>query len=494
MGQLRFRVPQIDQYDPRVWETAYITGFEGIPWACESQIASDQFIISRAIDESGKVHIVWPSKALGNVLLSTTSLPLSEQSYHLPLELARGCIARLRNQTFEWQRIGLKLSSDFLALSDAALSRFLDAVTCTEDDLARSQLAQEAIDLATEAIANLVAMFSSQSIECRLQQEGRFSTLLGIALAPDSPVSEIEESLKCCFNLVSISLDMAAVESDSGKRNFERFDRQIEWAGQNGLRVCGGPLVNFRTGSLPKWLSLFDQGFDCVLNGACQHIQATVERYRGRVHVWNAATALNVPGELYWSDEQTLRFAVAVIETVRRADQRTPVLLTIDQPWSEYLRDHDEGISPIHFADALIRADLGLSGLALELNLNCWPDGSLPRDPLEIGMLIDRWAQLGLPLMIVASCPTQFTMDANSEHRRQPVSTWRSPHSVGKTPPTPEQLIRLLMAKQSVHAVIWNQSSDQAVHPFPHAGFWDSRGHSKPLLTQFAKIRQSILL
>ncbi len=493
MGQLRFRVPQIDQYDRRVWETAYITGFEGIPWACETQIADDQFIISRAIDESGKVHIVWPSKSLGNILLTTTSLRLTDEPYHLALELARGTISRLRNQTFEWQRIGLKLSSDFLALAEGALASFLDAVTCRDDDLVRSQFAQAAIDQAAEATADLSAMFSAQAIESRLQQEGRFSTLMGIALAPESSVSKLGESLKSCFNLLSVDLDMAAVESVTGKRNYQHFDQQIDWAGEHGFRVCGGPLVNFRKGSLPKWVSLIDQSFESVLNATCQHIRETVDRYRGRVHVWNVATALNVPGELYWSDEQTLRFAVSIIEAVRHSDQRSPVLLTIDQPWSEYLRDHDEGISPLHFADALIRADLGLSGLALEINLNVWPDGSLPRDPLEIGMLVDRWAQLGLPLMIIVCCPTQSSVDPLALHKRQPVTTWRSPHAIGSEPFIADQLIRLMLAKQSVHAIIWNQTTDQSLHQFPHAGFFDLQGNAKLLASQLAKIRQQIL-
>lgn len=493
MGNLRFRVPSADQLDQLVWDTAYITGMEGIPWACETRIEGDQFIISRAIDESGKVHIVWPTRCLGNVLLTTTSLRLAEQPYGLVLELARGVISKLRNQTFEWQKIGLKLSKEFLEISEAALSSFLIAATSGTDEVLQDVSSQDAIDKGVEACVILSNIFSSQALEIRSQSEGRFSTLLGTAIPPELSLASIADAVKTAFNLISVGVDLAAVESSSGRREFESFDRQIEWARGNNIRVCCGPLVNFRKGALPRWMVLLDEGFERVLNATCQHVEETVERYRGRVHLWNCASALNVPGELAWNDEQVLRFAVTLIETVRRADQRCPVLLTIDQPWSEYLRERDDAISPLHFADALIRADLGLSGLALELNMNAWPDGSLPRDPLEIGLLVDRWALLGLPLMIILTCPSSTGPDPRVLHQRQPVTTWKSPHPVGPAYPTAESLLRMLLAKQSIHGIIWNQASDQIPHPFPHAGLWDSLGKPKPTLLQAAKLRQQYL-
>ena len=177
--------------------------------------------------------------------------------------------------------------------------------------------------------------------------------------------------------------------------------------------------------------------------------------------------------------------AVSLIETVRRADERSPVLLTIDQPWSEYLRNDENGISPLHFADALIRADLGLSGLALDLNMDAWPEGSFPRDPIEINRLIDRWSMLGLPLMVTLSSPTE----AKPEGGEQRISQWKT-DVPGCGIVNPESLVQLLLAKPSVHAVIWNNIPPDDL---PSRSLWSEAGKPKPLLDKLVTLRKSFL-
>ncbi|MFO1063141.1 MAG: hypothetical protein U0892_04620 [Pirellulales bacterium] len=496
MGALCFQVPNAEKLDPRVWETAYVTGIEGIPWPCTITLAGSKFSIAREIDESGKLHIVWPTESFGNVSLMTTSLRVDGQDYHLPLELARGTVIRLRNQVFEWQRVGLKVPSEALHLNDQALDRFVVAATSDDTALERTTAAQQAIEAGLKAASLLCDSFSTQLLDVRKQNENRLATLLGVTLPPALALDSVADALCTAFNMITMPLDLATVEQNSGKRDFTPFDKQIEWARQNNMRVSCGPLMNFRAGGLPRWMVLLGEGFESVLQAACNHAEETVNRYRGKVHLWNCCTGLNVPGEMGWNDEQVLRMAVSLIQTVRRTDPRSPVLLSIDQPWSEYLRASHDGISPLHFADALIRADLGLSGLALDLNLNSWPDGSLPRDPLEISRMIDRWAVLGLPLMVTVTMPSSTTTDEQCTADRETVSTWTSQGKDGvsdKTGFSPESILRLLAAKQCVHAMNYNQSTDQLPHEFPNAGLWDNQGRPKPLLSQLARFRQSYL-
>jgi hypothetical protein len=491
MGDLRFTVPPTQDFDPRVWETAYITGIEGIPWHCHHSLDGQQFNIGREIDESGKLNIVWPTQSFGNLCLSTTSLRLAQQPYDLAVEIARGTVSRLRNQTSEWQRVGLRLPDKFFPMAEDALSQFLRAVTCTDNPNKRLSHAQRAIDLSIEAAVLLCNTFAAQSLEARRQGEGRLSTLLGIELSPEVPLASVADALQKAFNLVCIPAHFGHVHATSNKPNYDSFDPQVDWALETNKKLCIGPLVNFRSGGLPQWMVMLDESYENILNAACEYARATVERYRGRAHIWNAAAGLNIPSELDWSDEEVLRMAVSLIETVRRADDRCPVLLTVDQPWSEYLRDDPNGISPLHFADALIRADLGLSGLALELNMDTWPGGSFPRDPIEVNRLIDRWSMLGLPLMIILSSPTE-AVSANSPTPGPdsvPISAWRtSPDSSGIV--APDSLVRLLLSKPSVHALIWNDSSS------PNAStrrLWSPSGTAKPLLTSLAALRKGLL-
>ncbi|MFN9957685.1 MAG: hypothetical protein ACK55I_31655, partial [bacterium] len=92
---------------------------------------------------------------------------------------------------------------------------------------------------------------------------------------------------------------------------------------------------------------------------------------------------------------------------------------------------------------ALIRADLGLSGIGLEINHNYWPGGSLPRDLLEFNRLIDQWSLLGLPLMFLLRQPIDFGSDPIANSKTGIVSSWY-PYSenmfaaTGAKPPTPK--------------------------------------------------------
>lgn len=486
MGDLRFKLTDETDLDPRVWSTAYITGIEGIPWQCHHSVSERQFTIGREIDESGKLNMVWPTNFYGNVCLSTTSLRISELEYSLPVELARGTVCRLKNQTSDWERVGLKLPPDFFPLAETAVNSLLRALTCREND-EQKRLAQQAIEASLESAELLAAAYSRQALDSRKNNEGRLSTLLGAKLTSRVSLTEQSGILDEAFNLASVSPELGQVEQASGKLDYSAFDQQVEWATARDKKICIGPLVNFRRSALPQWMILLQEGFDSVLETACMHAKRTVERYRGKAHLWNCAAGLNAVNDMRWSDEEILRMAVSVIETVRRGDDRTPVLLTIDQPWSEYLRDDSEGISPLHFADALIRADLGLSGLTLELDFDRWPNGTLPRDPIELSRLIDRWAMLGLPLMVIISSPTQNDTAASADQ----VSTWDSRHKSGNCV-NPQTLVGLLLSKPSVHAVIWNNlqgGNDVA----SNSGLLNNNGTPTQFLKQLTAIRKNYL-
>jgi hypothetical protein len=266
--------------------------------------------------------------------------------------------------------------------------------------------------------------------------------------------------------------------------------------------------------AIPKWFYLFND-FDSLYKAACKHATQTVERYRGQVHIWSAAGGLNAPNTLGLSDEQILQLAVGVIQAVRRADPKTPVIVSIDSPWAEYLGQKQDGISPLHFADALVRADLGLSGLGLELNLNYWPGGSLPRDLVDLSDLMDHWNILGLPLLIQISTPCSLAADLHSVAKTEIVSNWKHPvppiwdsgmdwgvntvdqecepceeRGRQRLPINGLEAIQMLLAKVNVHGIIWNQFCDREEHIYPNAGLIAPIGKKRTLLDGLTRLRQ----
>jgi hypothetical protein len=507
MGQMRFRIPNSMEYDPQIWSTAYVSGLEGIPWSGRNRIEGDCLVIDRAVNESGKLSIVWPTKEYGPVLLTTGSLRCSEQPYWLQLELARGTLHRVRGRGLDWQRVALKLPDAFSFLIDQSISAFIRAVLSTDDPDACCTHAQQSIDLAIAASKPLARAFISQSLQARHQFESRLSTLMGVRVNPSPTWQQEASMLLPVMNTMNVSMEMGQIEGKDSAEVLARIDAQMKWARENSLRIFAGPLLNLQQHAIPKWFYLFSD-FESLHRATCEHAAKMVTRYRGQVHLWSAGGGLNSSNSLGLTDEQTIQLAVGLIQTVRSLDPKTPVIVNIDTPWAEFLAQRSDGISPLHFADALIRLDLGLSGLALELNLNCWPHGSLPRDLVDISDLIDHWNILGLPLMGIVTTPASTQLDPESVSKSQIVSTWKHPlplasfepqrdseetvlvQSVERLPANGMEIVQMLMAKGTVHGIIWNQGADSCEHPFPNAGLIAPNGKQRPLLDGLARLRQ----
>ncbi len=524
MGQLRFRVPNAASYDAQIWGTAFVSGIEGIPWASKNRIENDCLIIDRAVNESGKLSIVWPTEEYGPIMLSTASLRCHETPYLLQLELARGTLHRVRGRGIDWQRLGLKLPEAFTSLMDRAVSAFVQAILSANELDRCMMFAQTSIDLAVSASKPLSRAFISQSLQARHQSEKQLSTLLGVKIKPTSAWEQDAEAMLPAINTINISMEMGQLETESKSAALSLIDAQLAWARRNSLRIFGGPLINLQAHAVPKWLYLLSD-FQSMYDAACKHAAFMVERYQGQVHLWSAAAGLNAPNTLGITDEQVLHLAVGVIQTVRRSDPKTPVVLSIDAPWAEYLGQKSDGISPLHFADALIRADLGLSGLGLELNLNYWPGGSMPRDLVDISDLIDHWNILGLPLLAHVSSPCHLNPDSLATSKSNIVSNWRYPtnawwdqsqmsdsgsidlpaadqvvqnivssgasrSSRDRIPVNGLEVIQMLLAKSNVHGIFWNQYSDREDHIYPNAGLIATSGKHRSLLDGMSRLRQ----
>ncbi len=497
MGSMQFSIPHLPEYDPLVWSTSYISGIEGIPWVGRHSTYENGFSIQRSIDESGRLSIVWPNREYGASVLSTGSLRCQEQPYLLPIELARGTLHRVRQRAFEWQRIGLKIPELYGQGIEQALGHFIEAVLLREKAPVEAvRYAQSAIDAGLGASRPLCRAFINQVMQFRMQQEKQLGTLFGVRLNHGSTWQADATTVRPMMNAVAVHPAWHLVEADTDRVEFDLFEEQLAWASDQKLRVFCGPLVSFQPHAVQHWMYMLN-GFESLRQGACRHVQRTVERLRGRVQIWNVAAGLNSPNDMNLSEDQVMHLAVGLIQAARRADPKTPVTLTVDMPWAEYLGQRANAVSPLHFADTLVRADLGLSGIALDMNFNVWPSGSLPRDLVDISDLIDQWSMLGVPLIASISAPTSFQPDPLAWSKYGSVGEWKLPsESKNGTDDRSSvaaayalEVVQMLLAKQVVHGIFWNQHSDRDKHPFPQAGLIDQSGRPRPILDGLTQLR-----
>ena len=493
MGQMRFRLQDPSRIPPGGLERIYVAGAEEIPWSTRTRWQGPELVVERSNSESGSLYVPWQVDGQGASFLSTATLMERTVPYQLEVELARGLIQRIRNRLFIWEWLGMKTPSLLLEqLSDATLLFSRAATNQDTPDLA-AEKANAALALALQTSEALVAEYAKQATASRLQQTP-VSTLMGVSLGSKLPSVEIRRKLVEACNIIQLPIAWRAIEQSEGKRNWKQTDEQLAWCQKSGLKVSAGPLLQLDDRGIPDWMVLWDGDFDNLMQLLLDHVRAVVSRYAGRVNLWLVASRINTGKMLSLEEEQRLHLVANALDLVRRLDPRTPTVVSFDQPWGEYLANHEEDLAPTHYADALVRADLGISGFALEVNAGYEPGGSFHRPTIEWGKLLDQWSMWGLPLMACVSSASATTRDPSARKNIE-VSL---PAGMGDTDQDAQRhwagsILPLLLARSAVQVVLWNQLSDAEPHEFPHAGLFDAKQHPKPTLDLMRDLRKSLL-
>jgi hypothetical protein len=473
-------------------DRAYLSGLDQIPWQCRTRLKDNELVIERAVNDSGKLHIPFPLATGGETTVSTGTLMQRERPYHLEIELARGKLNQVRNQSAEWQSMGLILTPATDVAMRRAIETFSQAVTTQDDATLSAERARQALGMAVEAGDHLADSYIEQALALRHRQAPRLPTALGLRLDPRMLPASALSQLTGTFNSVTVPLTWRNVEAVEGDFQWTVFDRLIEWFTGHGVQVCGGPLVRLDDFGLPDWLTLWEGDFDGLLSVATEYVGRVVERYRGKIGLWQCAARVNVGEALGLKEEQKLQLSVQTLEAARRLDPDTPAIICFDQPWGEYLRKTEYALSPLHFADALVRAGLQLAGIGLEINVGYYPAGTWSRDRLEISRMLDLWSCLGLPLHVMLTVPSGEQPDPKARAASAPLP--------GMSHWTPEaqsnwvkRFVPMLLAKSYIHSIVWNQLCDSDVHEFPHGGLFDAANAAKPAFATLAGLRRKHL-
>jgi hypothetical protein len=471
----------------------YVCGQDEIPWYGRAYMSGDQLIVERAESDSGSVFVPWRIDGRGVMLLGTSTLMERDRPYQLEVELARGTVNRLRNQLAQWELLGLVVSDALRGKVLLATQHFSRAATAEEPGLA-AEHAEHAIAAAADAMDHAADAYCEQATELRRGQSRRLATWLGVHLGAEMPPLAVARQLLPAFNMVSVPLTWRTIEASEGRRSWKHADAQIDWARTAGLKVVGGPLLELDDRGVPDWTYLWEGDFDSLLGFMLEHVTTVVKRFRGKVHLWQTVARMSHGRVLALSEEQRLQIAAQAITKIRELDPNTPLVATFDQPWAEYLATEQLDLAPLHFADALVRADLGLSGLGLELNVGYHPGATPHRTPLAYSRLIDTWGLLELPLLVTLTVPSSADKDPAATGRTQVLSSEGSDVSPATQAAWIERHVPLFLAKAPVQVILWNQLSDAAPHHYPHGGLIDAQNEPKPALESLRKIRQRLLL
>lgn len=494
MGLMNFLVPDRAFLAEDSLAAAHMTGMDGIPWPCRVVATGTGLMVDRPAGDSGNFHIPWWVAGHGTLTLSTASLMERMRPYILPVELARGTLNRLRNHTAAWESLGMILPAEVDAETQLAQHGFFRGASQQADAAQAAASAQESLHHALNAIDVLADSYAAQALDARHHQTPRLTTLFGVRLDHEILDNSPARAILPAFNALQTSLAWAKVEPEDGRWDWRIADAQIQWAVAQGYRVAAGPIYEPSLAALPQWVYLWENDLDRLLGFVTRQVQQVVNRYTGHVHLWHAAARVNIAEPLPIGDDAKLRLMITAVETIRRLDQRTPIVVSFDQPWGERLIRTEPQLSALHFADALVRADLGVAGLALEINLGYANEGTLPRDLIAINQQIDRWSLFGLPLIVLLTAPSAATADPTALAKCKCLGGRGAIPDIASQVEIAQRLVPLLLAKQSVQGILWNQLQDARPHDYPHGGLIDHNGNIKPTVGALAAIRQQHLV
>lgn len=490
MGSMRFVFPPGTVPTDSV-EQAYLAGYDRIPWRVRVQLVDNEVRVERESCDSGNLYIPWNVNGHGRVTLATASLMDRQEPYCLPIELARGKLSLLRNQMAEWELSGVEIPDRVRRLTAEALKRFGEATCRQQGGDVVAAASADTLRLALDAGLVLAEAYSSQVLAAlREEKSTRLDSFLGAGLGTTLLDESTSSRFLDTFNAACIPLVWREIESAQGCYYWDIADRQADWCRRHGLKVCAGPLLMLDPWQMPEWISDFDGDFEGVVACLSSFIQTVVGRYREIVDVWICAARMNTAEGLSLTEHERIRLTARAVEVTQAMAPDAERLVSFDQPWGEYLSRGAADFSPLHFADALVRARLGLTGLAIELNVGYHPDGSPPRDPIDTGRHLDYWSMLGAPIYLTLTVPSS---NSNDPLARRHASVQISDCTPASQTSWVDRYVPLFLAKPYVRGVIWNQLRDSEPHDFAHGGLFDPRRKPKAALERLGELRRAHL-
>ncbi len=466
---------------------ASIIGLDGRIHPTRLEWEDNTLICRRTAAESGKVHLTWNVENYGPVVVSTTSLKERDAPYNLLIELARGKLSEVRDQAAAWDQARMTLPTEYKGTIRESFQKFSQATSRQHSFSEANDLASSSLSLAFDAARVLTSSYIAQR-ETALKSSGMPSrTSMGCRVDASLAEQIHRDAVTTICDMATMPIEWRAIEPEEGVYHWESVDSLVAYCRQEGLVIKAGPLIDLGPRGLPHWLSAWSQDLLNLTAFVCDFVETAITRFQGLVRIWEVSAFGNTGGAFHLTEEERLTLTARTLDTAVRTDSDSQFFIRVDQPWGEYLSAGRHRLTPFQFVDAMIRSNLGLCGVNLDLAIGYDPPCSGERDLLSISRLIDLWSILGIPLHVTLAVPSTTGSDllATSHYQvcDRPGRVW-----------TPEkqslwlqQLVALLKAKHSVAGIFLSTFSDQQPHRYPHAGLLDANGQRKPAFQQLLK-------
>jgi hypothetical protein len=496
MGVMKFRLAGSELASRSLdCRKAYVTGLDRTPGRLGVEFRNGLLTCVRDSTESGRLFIPWPIEGYGTPIVGTATLSERATPYVLAVELARGKLNDIRNQLADWVQMGLTATPELEAALNESQRHFIRAATCTDQPDPCAQAAQASLRTACRAGDLLMESYTAQVLQSRLMSSSKLSTHLSCVM--DRPPQALPPALDWMntFNSFHLGATWKQMAPAEGQYSWDQLEAQLAWCRRSGHTVEVGPLIEFRAGALPDWIWLWQGDCETISSLMADFVRQTVARYRGRVLLWHVVHRAASGEILGLSEEDQIRITARAIQVARQTDPGALLSIGVDRPWGEWMGSSHYQLGPLHLCDYLLRADLGLSGVALEIAPGFSAPGSHLRDLFEFSRQLDLYSLLNVPLHIWMALPSAAGDDPSADPavRIEPAE-WPEAPSEALQAAWGAKWMALAVAKPFVRSVTWLQASDAAPHLYPHAGLVRPDQTAKPLVSWLQMLRKETLI
>src|SRR5262249_3461540 len=224
------------------------------------------------------------------------------------------------------------------------------------------------------------------------------------------------------------------------------------------------------------------------------YVRQAVARYKGKVPVWHVVHRAAGGEILGLTEEDQVRIAARAVQGARQGDPSAQVTIGVARPRAEWMGSSHFQLGPLHLCDYLLRAELGISGIAIEIAPGYTAPGSHMRDLFEFSKLLDLYSLLNVPLHIWIVLPSDSGPDPNAEAGIRPeTAPWPMPPDEAIHANSGARWVAPGVAQPFVRTVTWLQASDALPHAYPHGGLIRPDQVAKPLVPWLKSLRSETL-
>jgi hypothetical protein len=495
MGVMKFRLPSNEPaLQGADFRKAYITGLDRTPSRLGIELRNGVMNCVRDSMESGRLFVPWLIPGYGMPIVGTATLAERPAPYVLAVELARGKLNDIRNQLADWTLMGLRATVDLEKALAEAQHAFIRAATSTDRPDVSLEAAQASLRAASRAGDLLMDTYTSQILQSRLLASARLPTRLACMLDVASQKLPSSVDWPATLNACHVAVTWKQIAPTEGQYAWDVFDSLLAWGKSQGMAIEAGPLVDFRQGALPDWIWLWQGDGETISGLVAEFVRQVVARYKGKVPLWHLIHRMASGEILGLSEEDQIRIAARAIQVARQTDPSAQLTIGVDRPWAEWMGSSHFQLGPLHLCDYLLRADIGLAGVAIEIAPGYSPPGSHLRDLFEFSKLLDLYSLLNVPLHVWMAIPSGVGVDPAADQQIQiQTAQWAAPPNEEVQAAWGARWAALAVAKPFVRTLSWIAASDALPHLYPHAGLVRPDQTAKTLAGWFRMLRKETL-